>query len=366
MTTFNSNRKFGVEVEFTYHSLEYGDSHMVALAETVTRVSGEEVRYLGYTHATHSYWKLVRDGSCGWELVSPPLSGQDGLAKVKKVLQALSAQQGVSVNRACGLHVHVDTTGLRVDDIKNCYKRYHDFESKIDSFMPGSRRANNNQYCQSLPWDTGMNTQVFNNLSSINALGNFFHSRYYKINLQSLLRHGTIEFRQHSGTTNGSKVTNWIKFCVGFVEASRVSSANSNAAPVRIHRRMQAGNKLRRMAHILAGYAGQTIEVETINLNVGVARSTVVAYCSRLRTEFGWSIRNHGRSYITVSAVGRIPGSLEQREFEQQRDAAYAATVREQAAHVVSSEDMWNRGIDEQVVSFLEARASSLQGAGAR
>ena len=41
--------------------------------------------------------------------------------------------------------------------------------------------------------------------------------RYYKINCCSWQRHSTIEFRQHSGTTNYEKIQMWAKFCLKLV-----------------------------------------------------------------------------------------------------------------------------------------------------
>ena len=41
--------------------------------------------------------------------------------------------------------------------------------------------------------------------------------RYHMLNLQSLARHGTLEFRYHSGSTSASKINRHIRFCIGFV-----------------------------------------------------------------------------------------------------------------------------------------------------
>ena len=45
-------------------------------------------------------------------------------------------------------------------------------------------------------------------------------SRYHKLNLESLVRHGTVEFRQHSGTVDGEKMANWVMLVGGFVECA--------------------------------------------------------------------------------------------------------------------------------------------------
>lgn len=56
--------------------------------------------------------------------------------------------------------------------------------------------------------------------------------RYFKINLQAYLRHGTIEFRQHSGSANATKVCNWVRFLQAFIDEScRRAHPEITAAP---------------------------------------------------------------------------------------------------------------------------------------
>ncbi|WP_279236979.1 amidoligase family protein [Heliorestis convoluta] len=47
------------------------------------------------------------------------------------------------------------------------------------------------------------------------------NSRYLKLNIQSYWTHGTLEFRQHGGSLDGEKVTNWIIFSQSIVERSK-------------------------------------------------------------------------------------------------------------------------------------------------
>ena len=42
--------------------------------------------------------------------------------------------------------------------------------------------------------------------------------RYCKVNLKSFRRHGTIEFRHHSGSTDFEKISNWIILTQAIVE----------------------------------------------------------------------------------------------------------------------------------------------------
>ena len=44
--------------------------------------------------------------------------------------------------------------------------------------------------------------------------------RYYKVNLTNVATRGAMEFRQHSGTTDFRKISNWLGFLQQFVETS--------------------------------------------------------------------------------------------------------------------------------------------------
>jgi hypothetical protein len=46
-------------------------------------------------------------------------------------------------------------------------------------------------------------------------------NRYHKLNTESYWRHNTVEFRQHSGTIEYEKISNWILFLARFVEFSK-------------------------------------------------------------------------------------------------------------------------------------------------
>lgn len=215
---FNFNRKFGIEIE------GYGVS-MQVLARKLQE-AGVSTTVEGYNHNTRNHWKIVTDASISgentFELVSPILEGEAGLADLEKVSEVLVALR-VKINKTCGLHIHFDATDMNIQGWKNLYKNYIEFEATIDAFMPNSRRANNNTYCKSLT--LGFNkTETFAKLdrcTMIQSLVNLYNSRYFKINAQSYARHNTVEFRQHSGTIEFAKMKNWILFLDGLVKFSK-------------------------------------------------------------------------------------------------------------------------------------------------
>jgi hypothetical protein len=54
-------------------------------------------------------------------------------------------------------------------------------------------------------------------------------SRYFKLNLTAYWRHQTIEFRQHSGTTDAEKAVHWIQLLLAFVEKAATSRPRPRA-----------------------------------------------------------------------------------------------------------------------------------------
>lgn len=224
-------RKFGLELEF--FNISEGR------VQTVLQNAGIDC-WRSYYDDSGTGWKITDDGSIvgdySVELVSPILSGIDGLKEVAKVVQLL-ADAGAKVNKSCGLHVHVDANDLSAKVLFNVYRRYALHEIQIDTWMVKSRRANNNDYCLSTLNILDRTAVETENLSPqeaaemmeerYSASGHYFGGRYNKVNLCAYLRHGTIEFRHHGGTVNVEKVLSWIMFCVNFVETSKNSdSAN--------------------------------------------------------------------------------------------------------------------------------------------
>jgi len=138
------------------------------------------------------------------------------------VVDALNSVEGVTVNRSCGLHVHLNCADLKVKEIQKIYERYAQYEEQIDLCMPRSRRGSLH-WCKTLK-DGGKVASV----KRAKKKENIAHmlGRYYKVNLTQIAQRGAIEFRQHSGTTDFTKIYNWLSFLMQFVESS-IQMANS-------------------------------------------------------------------------------------------------------------------------------------------
>jgi hypothetical protein len=188
----------------------------------IVREKGVKIEDEGYNHDTRGHYKIVTDssiyGNNAIECVSPVLKGKKGLKSLQVVCEALD-EVNAQVNRSTGLHVHVGLRNITFEQYKNIFINYIYLEGVIDSFMAKSRRQNENSYCKSLR-DTQIQRLLnCDSLESINIL--LCNDRYYKLNPTSYSRHNTLEFRQHQGTVNYQKITNWVNFIIKLVEWSK-------------------------------------------------------------------------------------------------------------------------------------------------
>jgi hypothetical protein len=208
-------RTFGIEIE------AFGATRYDVVA--AFRAQGLVADEAFYTNSDASFWRIKTDASIsgenGFEVVSPILTD---LADVQKCCDALE-EVGAKVNRSTGLHVHVGAGDLSIASWKNMCKRYRDNEVEIDAFMPRSRRENNQRFIASI---RSVSDAAIDRATNVQGLVDAFGTRYVKLNVSSFLKHGTVEFRHHSGTTDFNKISKWISFCLNFVQASVVTETS--------------------------------------------------------------------------------------------------------------------------------------------
>ena len=218
---YTFNRRFGIEIE-AYNC----DKQRLAreLSE-----AGIDVAVEGYNHDTRNHWKLVSDGSLSgndtFELVSPILEGEAGLQELQKVCWVLDYCD-VKVNNSCGLHIHMDAADFTIETWRNLAITYRHLEPVIDAFMPNTRR--NNTFCKRL---SGISESRIREAQTIQDLrGVFRNDRYHKLNLEAYARHRTVEFRQHGGTTNFTKMENWIRFAANMITFAKQGMVNTGCS----------------------------------------------------------------------------------------------------------------------------------------
>ena len=240
-----SGKTFGIEVEFlTNH---YQDDfvellnrklHEKAVADPVN-VNCVCVYMANYSDNDATRWRIKTDGSLsgtrdhrnGLELVSPIMQYEGCVKDFYHILQAMD-EIGVSVNRTCGLHVHIGMDDVSTDQIHNILERYSAFESQIDQMMPRSRRDNNAYYASSI---NSSDIRSIKRAKTKRAIANSME-RYKKCNTESLTKHNTLEFRHHSGTTNYEKIINWVHIVMMHVETSIALTGQQRPRNIRRNR----------------------------------------------------------------------------------------------------------------------------------
>lgn len=216
---YESQRKeklVGLEIEF------FGVDKDTVVAKL--NEAGIGCSYMGYTHRTVQSWKLVSDVSVngqgtgigrGLELVSPPLT----IAKMEKDLKTVTTvlnELGAKVDRSCGIHVHHEIDDLNAKHIKNIFATYYRHQNMISEMMPKSRR--NGHYCQDL---TRNEVERILSQDTIRDIQYTACARYRVINFTSYVKYGTVEFRQHGGSTDFEKIFNWILITQAIVASSK-------------------------------------------------------------------------------------------------------------------------------------------------
>lgn len=231
------NAVFGVEIEWNTAASDYRVMDSL-------RTVGLEVDACSRTDFLPDAWGLKRDGSIGqgWEIVSPPCSLSRLQSDLVKFVAGLKHMRDVfghtsRAGQRCGVHVHVSNVGEgTVDGLRAIARRALAFEDTLDLLLPESRRANNNTFCRSNvlsngSWGYGGSfdercERMFDVLGATGSVAEMVSrvspSRYYKINFESLDRHGTIEWRHHGASLNANKIAAWAEFVARFCLVSAI------------------------------------------------------------------------------------------------------------------------------------------------
>lgn len=134
---------------------------------------------------------------------------------MRKVTDALDIA-GCKVNRRCGLHVHLDMRNRNKHTVfRNLVKSQRIlFDMNPVSRLKGDELPDGNR---DTAWSKLMTYNDFD--EAVRSIGG---DRYFGINPLSMERHETIEVRLHSGSTNFTKITNWVKILVAIANHKRM------------------------------------------------------------------------------------------------------------------------------------------------
>jgi hypothetical protein len=180
-------------------------------AHAVTR-AGVTCHAESYGHSTPTEWKAVTDGSLtrdDSEVVSPILT-DDRLNEVSTVARGLLAG-GARVTPSAGFHAHLGLDGIGKENLPQLILNWYAIHQYTDLLVAPSRRIGGSGY----RWARVYDRSDAEHVAELVRDDNYDYAncdRYRSLNLQSVHRHGTVEFRLHQGTLNGKKARAWVEY----------------------------------------------------------------------------------------------------------------------------------------------------------
>ena len=168
------------------------------------------------------------DGSIdeGDEFCSNPMNGDILFDNIKLLCKSIR-KDNYSIDKDCGLHIHIDMRDFSENDLRKLYLVYHRFERYFLEMVPSSRRDNG--YCKSLRpnYEKIIEMPIKNYLYRAHPKYNmesFIPSthdgnRYYWLNMNSAIsKRNSLEIRLHGGTIDSEKIIKWIRIHLNLIE----------------------------------------------------------------------------------------------------------------------------------------------------
>lgn len=179
--------------------------HEVGIEVEVEGITDGGVNVIDYP-----VWTIKEDGSLrnhGYEFVSSPIRGDRVTYALNKLYTGLN--KGYVFSPRTSIHVHVNILDLTLPQIASVLVLNLAVEKLLYRFVGGDRDKNN--FC--VPFgETNYLTGLINDLveGKTTALASWAHVRYLGLNIDSIHKFGTLEFRHMGGTDDITKVGRWI------------------------------------------------------------------------------------------------------------------------------------------------------------
>eukprot|EP01084_Bolivina_argentea_P304569 526030_1 len=162
----------------------------------------------------------------GNEIISPKLKLNNKSERAIICLCDELNELGANTNDSTGFHVHCDAEQLTIEQTSHIAMNYSFFEPVIDKYVHHSRREDNNEFCQSIPFvdpESDNYKKWIDEFESNPDSDELFNpdDKYHKLNFNNLRKYvylNTIENRHHHGSIDAEEILNWIRFNLLFLE----------------------------------------------------------------------------------------------------------------------------------------------------
>ncbi len=184
--------------------------------ECFSNLDDKKVMALVLEHDLEEYINIGDDGSIETDDYDANtyefriLSTEKELPKVFKRLTAFFKAGKFKANYSCGVHVHLD---MRHRDVEKCYSKLLRFQQILFPLVKKDRWIN--EYCD---WSLE-NDKVSRRMTAIN------YTAYSE--------HQTLEVRLHHGTTDVSKIENWVRLLLKAIKSTPIKEIKSKKDAVK-------------------------------------------------------------------------------------------------------------------------------------
>lgn len=219
---------FGIEIETIGQTRE-------RVAQAIQQVVGGEIRHSPFPACYDTWqvtdrdgrrWKVMADSSLNApkrlqaEIVSPILRYQD-IPELQEIVRAVR-RAGAKTNASCGVHIHVDAARFDARAVGNLVKIVNKQEELITQAL-GIEPGRLSRYCRGVNQEflRKIEQQRPKSMDDLNRCwygyyasqpARYHGSRYHALNLHSIWRLGTIEYRLFNSTLHAGKIKAYIQF----------------------------------------------------------------------------------------------------------------------------------------------------------
>ena len=186
----------------------------------------ENVSYNNSTTTIPEGWTTHEDGSLrnGIEYVTTePMMGQGAATCIDNYY---AARIEALPTARTSTHIHVNVTDVTIGDVRAMYAISYMMETGLFDAIGAPRKFCG--YCMPL---YEMNSTRAKNILADDSLDEFMsaiqgpnNEKYYGFNVNSVSRHGTVEFRYFPGAPTKDTLLDWIDYCVSVKSAAMATS----------------------------------------------------------------------------------------------------------------------------------------------
>lgn len=232
-----SNSKYSMSLRI---QSKYGETHIFSPDEFLkTSTLSDGWRIIANRGNIDEIWTVVPDHTAATsynndvEITSPILRSPEDMIRFTNIILSTQSKLGLTSSKAAGIHTHIDFPKARAQEVALLYWVFSRIETQMKKKLGVKPNTPRQHYIRPLPlaekvisdeilslsfsdFMAKMEQIAFSNLNGI-----FNQAKYHSLNILSLTKYGTVEFRLFPSVFDGSAINNYANFSAQLVRAVR-------------------------------------------------------------------------------------------------------------------------------------------------